>query len=152
MTDVPAALIHASAIVARAREDLEAAARRRLFAAYWSPWIVEEATRTIVTLYYRRNGFTPEAQSRLSIASKVAMRRLTESFIIVDPKPPYPRQWDGADPGDDHVWAAAVVADADYVISENTRDFPPVSPGSGEHRWQGIIYLTTQQFLALILA
>ena len=66
MMDIPAALI-------------EAAARRRLFTAYWSPWIVEEATRAIVTRYFKRSGITPEAQRRLSIASKFAMRHLTAS-------------------------------------------------------------------------
>jgi hypothetical protein len=151
MTQPPAALIDASAIVARAREDLEAAARRRLFIAHRSPWIVEEATRAIVTLYCKRNGFTLEAQRRLSVASKVAMRRLTQAFVTVDPKPPYPSQWDGADPGDDHVCAAAIAARAAYVVSENTRDFPPVSPDSGKYEWQGIVHLTTSQFLALIL-
>lgn len=56
----------------------------------------------------------------------------------------------GADPGDAHVFAAAIVADADYVVSNNTRDFPPRS-ATDRHEWNGIVCLTPQEFLAAIL-
>ena len=39
---------------------------------------------------------------------------------------------------------------AQYVVSENRRDFPPRQP-SGRHMHEGIEYLTGQDFLTLIL-
>lgn len=148
---IPVALIDADVIVSsRHRRDIHSLALRGLIVACWSPWIVEEATRAIAYNWYRRNGFTDDARRRLSAASKPAMQALTGAFRVVDPKPPYPPLWPGADPGDAHVFAAAAVANADHVVSNNTRDFPP-RPASGNHEWGGIVYLTPAEFLERIL-
>ena len=79
------------------------------------------------------------------------MRALTETFHGVDPKPPYPPLWPGADSGDAHVFATAAAAHADYVVSNNTRDFPPRS-ATGKHEWNGIGYLTPKEFLEFVLS
>lgn len=66
------------------------------------------------------------------------------------------------DPDDASVWATAVVGGADYVISHNTRHFPPLVRGevligdramsAARHIHQGIEFLTAIGFIADVLA
>jgi len=137
----PTALLDASALYGPTnRRELQQAAAAGLFTAFWSPWIVEELARNLTTDYYRTRPYS---------ASERMMTLLIASFAAVDPKPPFPEAWPAADPGDDHVWAAAVAAGVAYVVSENTRHFPPVA-GDGRHEWAGIAYLTPTAFFALV--
>ncbi len=131
------------------RRELQQAAVAGLFVAYWSPWIVEELARNLTTDYYRTTPYTGITRRTLSTQAKHMMALLIASFAVVDPKPPFPDAWPNADPGDDHVWAAAIEAGVQYVVSENTRDFPPAM-GNGRHEWQEIVYLTATEFFALI--
>jgi hypothetical protein len=146
----PKALLDASALYGPTnRRELQQAAAAGLFAAYWSPWIVEELARNLTTDYYRTRPYSAETRRTLSGLSKRMMAFLIASFAVVDPKPPFPDTWPAADPGDDHVWAAAVAAGVAYVVSENTRHFPPRAE-SGRHEWNGIVYLTPVEFFALV--
>jgi hypothetical protein len=47
------------------------------------------------------------------------------------------------------VWTTTAAADARYVISHNTTDFPP--PVQGRHVYRGIEYLTTMEFIEDVL-
>ena len=53
--------------------------------------------------------------------------------------------------GDQPVWAAAKLGRADYVVSENWRDYPPAGP-NGRHVHEGIEYLPADMFLTLLAA
>jgi hypothetical protein len=47
------------------------------------------------------------------------------------------------------LWHTATSAGAQYVISHNTTDFPPLT--DGRHSWQGIEYLTAIEFIEDVL-
>jgi hypothetical protein len=53
------------------------------------------------------------------------------------------------DRDDEPVWETAVVAGAQYVISHNTRDFPPLV--EGRHLYRGVEYLTAIEFIEDVL-
>lgn len=55
-----------------------------------------------------------------------------------------------ADPDDGPVWATAHLAGAHFVVSHNTRDFPPLV--NGMHIYQSIEYLTAVEFIESVLS
>lgn len=61
-----------------------------------------------------------------------------------------PPAWPGnGGPNDLPVWATAKLAGARYVVSHNTRHFPPRA--GGRHTYQGIEYLTAIEFVEDVL-
>jgi predicted nucleic acid-binding protein len=84
-------------------------------------------------------GDDPKSLTKLSQSSKTMMTILTAVLDIVDPKPPYSAWDEPRDPDDNHLYCAAVECSADFVISENTTDFPP------NGAYAGITYLTSAQ-------
>ncbi len=147
---LPTALLDASALYGPTnRRELQQAAAAGLFVGFWSPWIVEELARDPTTEYFRTRPYSGATRRTLGTLSKRMMTFLIASFATVDPKPPFPEAWTDADPGNDHVWAAAAAAKVTYVVSENTRHFPPRTT-NGTHEWADVAYLTPADFLALI--
>lgn len=147
---LPTALLDASALYGPTnRRELQQAAMTGLFVGFWSPWIVEELARNLTTDYYRTRTYSTVTRRSLSALAKRMMVLLIASFATVDPKPPFPDAWSAADPGDDHVWAAAVTAGVMYVVSENTHHFPP-RVESGRYEWAGITYVTPAEFFSLV--
>ncbi len=118
-------------------------------AAIWSPWIVAELNRFLTWQWIERSsGDTSPANWRsCSTAAATMMDLLLDSFELSDPRAPYPDAWPGlGDIGDLRVWAAAVLVEADVVVSNNTRDYPPPDD-DGRFRWAGIEYVTADEFL-----
>ena len=77
------------------------------------------------------------------------MDLLLATFELVDPHPPYPPAWESlTDQWDYPIWATAAAGGARYVVSENTRDYPPRQT-DGRHVYQGIEYIPGAAFLAL---
>ena len=75
------------------------------------------------------------------------MEWLLPSFEVVTPLPPYPPAWASlTDRWDEPIWGAAVLGEARYVVSENTRHYPP-RQADGRHIHQGVQYLGGQAFL-----
>ncbi len=75
------------------------------------------------------------------------MRHLEPTLRVVSATLPYPAVWPALqDAGDHPVWAAAVLAEVDYVVSDNTRDFPP-RDAIGVTQYGGIAYLTASAFI-----
>lgn len=82
------------------------------------------------------------------MAAKTMMELMLPVFQVTIPVPPYPAAWSElADPWDLPIWGAAVASGAQYVVSENTRDFPPAN-ADGRHVWNDIEYVTGREFLA----
>src|SRR5207248_687760 len=96
------------------------------FTGIWSPWIIAELTRVLTWQWVMRHGSTPAEWRRCGESCKKMMEILLPTFELVTPLPPYPIAWASLeDQWDLPVWAAAVEGHAEYVISENIRDFPP---------------------------
>jgi len=61
-----------------------------------------------------------------------------------------PEPWPSMhDANDIPIWDTATAAGAAYVVSHNTRDFPPLV--NGRHAWHGIEYMTAIEFIEDIL-
>ena len=141
--------------VPRLRAALQELAVEGAFTALWSPWIIAELNRVLVWQWIteRTGGDLSQANHRrCSQAAKKMMTLLLAAFEVVNPQPPYPVAWEQLTDLDDHpVWAAAVEGDARYVVSNNTRDYPP-RQADGRYSYQGIEYISGDDFLALLLA
>ena len=132
------------------RRSLRITAAKGMYVGYWSPWIIAELARVLSWRWVTTKGDTPAQWAACSAASKTMMGILTATFITVDPKPPHPMAWvQLGDAGDVPVWAAAVAANVRYVVSENTRHFPPAD-AAGVRAHRGIVYITATVFLGQI--
>lgn len=137
------------------RAELQELAFQGMFVAVWSPWIIAELDRVLVWQWItdRTHGdLSPTNQRACSQAAKRMMTLLLSAFEVVNPRPPYPPAWDSLNDSDDHpIWAAAVVSGAQYVVSDNTNDYPPRRP-DGRCMFQGVEYISGPAFLELLLA
>jgi predicted nucleic acid-binding protein len=98
------------------RDTLLRLAERELYDVYWSDRILEEVTRNLVA-----NDLMTEARAqRLAGAMRMAFDAATVSPEAIDRLEPVMTN----DPKDRHVLAAAVVADAEAVVTSNLKDFP----------------------------
>lgn len=142
------ALLDANVLIPhRTRQTLEMYSRLGFYEGYWSPWIVEEMGRGVTWRWIRANGTDRASRDNLSRLAKVAMRHLEPTLRVVSPTLPYPAAWPALrDAGDHPVWAAAVLAGVAYVVSDNTRDFPPPDE-DGVARYDGITYITASAFI-----
>lgn len=140
LSAAPRAVIDTSSLVpAGLRRALQQTARGGGFVAIWSPWIVAELYRVLTWQWLKRNpDFSTANETACSRSAKAMMTLLIATFEIVSPVPPYPQAWGTlVDVDDLPVWAAAIMAGARYVVSENTHDYPPPD-ASGRHVYEGI--------------
>jgi hypothetical protein len=148
------AVIDTSTLVSgRLRSDLQQAAQLGAFTAVWSPWIIAELTRVLTWKWLARDlDVSVGNWGRCGVAAKAMMGLLIATFEVVTPVPPYPPAWEALTDVDDHpVWAAAKTSAARYVISENTRHFPPQGI-DGRHSHEAVEYVRGQDFLARLTA
>jgi PIN domain len=146
-----------SLVPVRLRHDLQQAAQLGAFTAIWSPWIIAELNRVLVWRWIKSpprgiasGDLSPISQRRCGEAAKTMMQWLLPSFELVNPLPPYPPVWTNlADSWDHPIWAAAKMGQARYIISENTRDYPP-RDADGRAVYEGVEYLQGTTFLALL--
>ena len=90
------------------------------------------------------------SEQRCSVAAKEMMTYLASVFDLVNPLPLYPPAWESlTDKWDHPVWATAVIGNARYVVSDNTRHFPPRQQ-DGRAIHQGIEYMRGRDFLHLL--
>jgi PIN domain len=155
------AVLDTSALVpAQQRHQLQQLAMSEvgLYTGIWSPWIIAELNRVLTWRWIKdpppgrvRNDLSDANERRCAQAAKTMMEVLLATFELVNPRPPYPPPWEQLDDAwDVPVWAAAVESHAQYVVSENTEDFPPPD-ADGRHACQGITYMTGQDFLTMLL-
>ncbi len=147
------AVIDTSALYGdRSRRALVLAANEGLYEGVWSPHVIGELYRILTVRWIEKYGLNGDSKSRLSRKSKDMMDVLLAAFSLVDTGPlesedPIAMR----DPDDFHLVRAARFASAGCVVSENTRDFPP-KDADGRHRFEGIEFLTVNDFLASIVA
>jgi hypothetical protein len=136
------------------RQELQKAANSQAFVSIWSPWIIAELNHVLVWRWIKHpplglipNDLSRANKNRSDEAAKKMMKLLLPFFELVDPRPPYPPAWPTlTDEWDIPIWAAAKVGNAQYVISENTHDYPPQQP-DGRRLHEGIEYLGAYAFL-----
>jgi hypothetical protein len=75
----------------------------------------------------------------------LSVMRLVSIRDFVGPSP-WPRLKDAEDEPN---WATAVMAGAQYVVSHNVEDFPPLA--QGRHVYGGVEYLTGIEFVEDVL-
>ncbi|HUG16240.1 MAG TPA: PIN domain-containing protein [Thermomicrobiales bacterium] len=122
------------------------------FTPIWSEWIIAESWRVLTWRWAAQHGRIDASEWRtLSVNANDMLRRLISVMTLVSIRdyqgaPP----WTGIrDPDDVPIWETAIVAGAQYVISHNVSDFPPLV--SGRHVHTGIEYLTATEFIEDIL-
>jgi hypothetical protein len=127
------------------------------FDAVWSTAIVGETWR-VLTEQRLHGGDSPSTISR--DAHRMwswldPVLRVVECSRCPPGTPPSPL----SDPNDTHLWYAAINAGAGYVVSHNTRDFPPAvpaepataSPRAMRHLSHGVEFLTAIEFIEDVL-
>jgi hypothetical protein len=140
------------------RRDLQEASALGLYTALWSPWIIAELNRVLVWRWIKNppadklRGDLSAANERLCAEmAKRMMARMLPTFELVGPLPPYPPAWpELTDYWDHPVWAAAVLGNAGYVVSNNSRHYPPRQT-DGRHVFQGVEYVRGRTFLDSVL-
>lgn len=144
MTNI--AVLDTSVLVSnKNREHLVTAALEKLYTPIWSPWIVAELHRVMTWNWIRNKGLKEKEQC--SRRYKDMMSILMGVFRCVDPKPPWDRAWPQMIDEDDlPIWSTAIHVKAQYIVSENTRDFPPAD-SNDRHIWEGIEYIVVSEFL-----
>jgi hypothetical protein len=144
------AVVDTSSLISH-RLDLQPLAQKGLFTAIWSPWIIAELNRVLTWHWLTRirpGDTSHESYTRCGQAAKRMMGILFATCRLVHPLPPFPPAWETlTDAWDEPVWAAAKASGAQYVISENTRDFPPAGP-DGPHVHEDVEYVTAETFIA----
>lgn len=118
------------------RDLLLEAAHEQLYRVHWSPQILEDTVRNLVS----DGRTTPERSAKFCAAMDRAFPE-----ALVEPPAGLADQL-GCDPGDRHVLAAAIAAKAEVIVTLNVRHFPAqvLEP-------LGIEAVTPDQFLCNLL-
>ena len=156
MANAPAAIIRAVCdtnvlVPPHYRKRLQEAAVARCFTPVWSPWIIAELYRVLTWKWAQDHGVSEPQRRRCSNAANKMMILLGNYWELVNIPQPWPAVWPSLrDPNDQPIWATAKISDAQYVISNNTHDFPPAN-AKGQHLWEGIEYIPVETFLTKVL-
>ena len=135
----PRAVLDTSALIAVERYELLFAAYKKLYRPVISLFIVGELARVRTELAIRQGQDREIYRARIN----TFVTQLSGLAVVVD----HTRLTGGnysewlKDPDDEPILATALVGKARYVVSWNTRDFPP----SGS--FAGVEYLTPRVFL-----
>ncbi|MHB1610071.1 MAG: PIN domain-containing protein [Sulfobacillus sp.] len=133
------------------RKRLQEAAVAGLFTPIWSPWIIGELYRILSWKWTVKHGPSDLEQRRCSKNANQMMLLLEPYWELVSSTPPWPASWPQlTDSFDEPIFATAFRGQAQYVISNNTNDFPP-EDAQKRHIWQGIEYMPASVFLRDVL-
>jgi hypothetical protein len=152
---LPVAVLDSSVLVPRwSRVALQQIANTAApaYVPFWSEWIVAETWRVLTWRRLARSTATSEAAWRAQTRSANTMLRLLlrvmrmASLYGFAGAPAWPTLRDLDDLA---IWHTALVAGAQYVVSHNLSDFPPLV--DGRHVFQGIEYLTAIEFIEDVL-
>lgn len=132
------------------RTTLVGLARLGRFEAVWSSWIVAELNRVLTWRWAERYGINAAVQRRASDSAKEMMTHLLVAFTLVDPPLPHPVPWpELTDVWDAPIYATAVTAKVQYVVTDNLRHAPPLNAETRERVWNGTAYLSYNEFVGL---
>jgi hypothetical protein len=118
----------------------------------WSEWIIAETWRTLALRWLRQSNEPDEVVwPSLTHGANEMLQHLLPIMKFVSLRDyAGPDAWPQlSDPNDVPIWQTAVLAGAQYVVSQNTRHFPPLV--QGHHTYLGIEYLTGIEFIEDIL-
>jgi predicted nucleic acid-binding protein len=122
------------------------------FEAIWSVWIVAELNRVLTWRWAERYGSDAATQRLASVAAKEMMVYLLGAVTLVDPPLPHPLPWpELTDVWDVPVYATAVTAGATYIVTDDLRHSPPRDPATKRRVWNGIEYITYNDFVPLVM-
>ena len=129
------------------------------FRGVWSREIVRELWRTLADRSAAR-GLAPEAVPNQALGMLYPLQQVlvpVDGTSLPPTAPPSPLR----DPDDAHLWNAAVNAGARYVVSHNTRHFPPAVPvtvraaggpiQATRHLYHDVEFLTAIEFVEGVL-
>ena len=152
---VPIAVLDSSVLVSvwsRIALQNVAAEPEAPFVPAWSEWIIAERWRVLTQKWIVRHGRAnvPDV-GRLEQAANDMLRYLIPVMKLVSLRDfTGPAPWpELTDLNDAPIWQTAVVAGAQYVVSQNIHDFPPLV--GGRHLYGGIEYVTPVEFMEDVL-
>jgi hypothetical protein len=148
VTDPPRAVLDSSVLVpawSRLLLSTLAATRPALYTPVWCEWIIAETWRVLPVQRLRgRSALTAADERQLSMSANIMLTALLQVMTFVSVIPPFDAAWAGF--GD----AAAVRAEARFVVSPNLRDVPPRG-ADGLCAHAGIEFITAESFVSDIL-
>lgn len=136
------AVLDTSSLISIQRHALVYPAAMGYYTIVWSPFLIAEFTRIRTELAIRHGQDRALYRTRINEYIKV----LSQLAVTVD----HTRLEGGNytrwlhDPDDEPVLATALVGKAQFIVSLNTKDFPPNSSFAGVH------YMTPAKFLELL--
>jgi hypothetical protein len=109
------------------------AAPARHYVPVWSEWIVAETWRVLTYKWLTEgsHGIAAHSDTRLRHAANAMLRYFVPVMELVTLRDyAGPAPWpELSDPDDTPIWQTAVLGNARYVVSHNTRHFPPLVGG-----------------------
>lgn len=150
---VPRAVLDTNVLYSQTRRTtLVELVRLGRFEAIWSAWIVAELNRVLTWRWAEQYGTDARAQRMASVGAKEMMTHLLAAFTLVDLPFPHPIPWPRlTDIWDIPIYASAVAASADYVVTDDLRHSPPRDPVTKRRMWNGIEYLSYRVFIERIM-
>jgi hypothetical protein len=151
----PIAVLDSSALVAhwsRVRLQRLALTQDYPFTPCWSEWIIAETWRVLAERWFRLlpGGAVPDLPQLRRDANEMMRHLLPVMRLVTLRGYSGPAPWAGlTDVNDYPIWHTAMVAGAQYVVSQNTRHFPLVV--DGRHIYAGVEYLTVVEFIEDVL-
>ena len=138
----PRAVLDTSVLLSAERHELLFLAQKRLYTIVWSSFLVSEVVRIRTEWAIKRS------QDRVIYRTRINqfVTGVSQLAVLVD----HTRLEGGSytewlkDPDDEPLLATALVGKAQYIVSWNTRDFPPTGA------FAGVRYITPSQFFAEI--
>jgi predicted nucleic acid-binding protein len=127
-------VLDTSVLLSAERRPLLLLAANGLYTLVWSHYIAEEVARKMVEMGWSLPKATALANALIELAEVVDYRQITGGNYDV---------W-LRDPDDHPIMATALAGRVDYLVTWNTRDFPP------KQRFAGITVLTPDAFLRLL--
>ena len=134
---------------ARRKAIVLAALQERILEPFWSPHIIGELYHGLTIRSHPQKAGRPfgvDARHAITRDAETAMDRLASAFSLVDSSQPHSSWPNPRDVDDQHLFVAAKRCNAELVISENVRDFPPRTR-SGKHAYGGVEYITYAELL-----
>ena len=125
------AVLDTSVLLSAERRPLLFLAARQKYTLVWSDYIADEVARKLVEIGWSAPKAHELVATLVNLAEMVDYRRITGGNYD---------QW-LRDPDDHPIMATALAGRVDYLVTWNTRDFPP------KHRFAGITILTPDAFL-----